>query len=263
MDSNQITSPFSANCPDDCCSDIRPKIPHPLYRFRHLIALCLLVGVIGLVLYQKGSAIMQVLENRSALEAFVQSLGVWGPLALIASNVLQIVVAPIPGYAVYLVAGYLFGPLMGGIWGSIGMLVGALVAMLIGRKLGRPIVQSIIGEETLSRWEDVTRSDSTLVWGAILLSPIGDAPFLLAGLSRVSFSKILVLTVITRIPAAFVAAAVGSGVLHLSLGQIGLLVTALAIPLVILYRYQDRLLQHVEKFIQNRTAADPQTQETS
>ena len=196
---------------------------------------------------------MQVLENRETLEAFVQQLGFWGPFALIAANVLQIIIAPIPGYAIYLVAGYLFGPLMGGIWGSVGMLLGGMIAMGIGRKLGRPIVKRIIGAETLNRWEDITRSESILVWTAILLSPIGDVPFLMAGLARVSFTKIFILTVITRVPAAFVAAAVGSGVLHLTITQVGLLTAALAIPLVILYRYQELLLQRVESFVKRQT----------
>ncbi|HFC11557.1 MAG TPA: TVP38/TMEM64 family protein [Anaerolineae bacterium] len=220
-----------------------------IYRYRHGVALLMLIALVAVVAYFFGDEIMQVVGDRESLELFVRRLGWWGPFALIATNILQIVIAPIPGYLVYVVAGYLFGPWMGGVWGSIGLLLGGMLAMWLGRRLGRPIVQSIIGNETLTRWEDATRSDSILIWGVILLSPIGDAPFLLAGLSRISFSKIFVLTIITRIPAAFIAAAIGSGVLTLSPLQIGLLAFALAIPMLILYRYQEALLSRVEQFV--------------
>lgn len=223
-----------------------------LYHYRHtLILLGLLVTIVAIA-YRYGTVIMLVVGDRVALEIFVQRLGWWGPFALIAANILQIIIAPIPGYMVYVVAGYLFGAWMGGVWGTIGLLLGGMGAMWIGRRLGRPIVQGIIGAETLARWEDVTRSDGALIWGVILLSPIGDVPFLLAGLSRISFKKIFVLTIITRVPAAFIAAAIGSGVLMLSFFQVGLLVIVLAVPMLMLYRYQATLLLWVEKFVRQR-----------
>ena len=61
------------------------------------------------------------------------------------------------------------------------------------------------------RWESVTHSTSTVVWFFMLLGPFGDAPYYLAGLSRVSFVKILIITSILRIPSVFFAAAAGGG----------------------------------------------------
>ena len=103
------------------------------------------------------------------------------------------------GYGVYLAAGWLYGFWWGGVWGSIGLLLGGMSAMYIGRRFGRPLVIRMIGAGTLARWERLTHSDSSLVWFGILLSPIGDAPFMLAGLASVRFRKILLLAIITRV----------------------------------------------------------------
>ena len=224
---------------------------HDDFWHRHSHALVLMILLAGLVAvyWLYGERIMGVLGDQDALKTFVVELGWWGPVALIGINIMQIIVAPIPGYFVYIVAGFLYGSLMGGIWGSIGMVLGGTLAMFVGRTLGRPLVLRIIGEHTLHRWEEATRSDSTLVWGALLLSPIGDAPFLLAGLSRVSYTKIIVLTIVTRVPAAFIAAAVGSGALHLTIAQVTLLVAALAVPVLLMARYQRRILASLERFI--------------
>lgn len=202
-------------------------------------AVILLAFILFGIMYRQ--EIAALLNNGEEARAFMAGLGVWGPLLLIVINIVQIVIAPIPGYAVYIGAGFLFGALWGGIWGSVGLLLGGMVAMAVGRFLGRPIVQRLIGEETLTRWEKVARSDSALVWGVILLSPIGDAPFLLAGLSSIRFGTILWLTVITRVPAAFAVAAMGAGAVELSWWQMMLIVVVLALPFWLVSRHQDEV----------------------
>jgi uncharacterized membrane protein YdjX (TVP38/TMEM64 family) len=194
-----------------------------------------------------GDQLGSLIQDREALQAFVTHLGWWGPIGLIIINITQIVIAPIPGYAVYVVAGWLYNWLWGGVWGSTGLLLGGMTAMTIGRNLGRPIVQRLIGVETLARWESIIHSDSILVWGVILLSPIGDAPFLLAGLSQVGFLKILALTIITRVPAAFLAAALGAGAVVLTWWQIMLITLALALPMGLTYRYQTQIMDWFEE----------------
>ncbi|MEZ4662693.1 MAG: VTT domain-containing protein [Caldilineaceae bacterium] len=189
----------------------------------------LLIGICAPVYYRQ--ELSPVLQDPTAMQAFIAALGWWGPLALIALNILQIVIAPIPGYAVYLIAGYLYGAFWGGVWGSLGLLLGSMCAMFVARRLGRPLVERLIDSKTLKRWESTLHSDSWWVWGVLLLSPIGDAPFLLAGLSSIPYSKILVLTLVTRVPMAFAAAALGAGVLHLAVWQVPLIAFLLLIPL--------------------------------
>lgn len=220
-------------------------------RMLRLIAFAVLFVLSAAALLNYGPALLALLRDQATLQTFIYNIGWWGPAVLIAVNILQIVIAPIPGYAVYLAAGFLYGVWWGGLWGSLGLLAGGMAAMFVARRLGRPLVVRLIGAETLARWEAATHSDSVWVWGAILLSPIGDAPFLLAGLSGVSYGKILLLTILTRLPAAFAAAAIGAGALHLSGWQLALIVLALAIPLLLLQRGQTVLMTKAERLIKS------------
>lgn len=216
---------------------------------RRIMALAGLLTLGAAVLLRYGPALLAVARDQATLQTFIQQIGWWGPAVLIGVNVLQIVIAPIPGYAVYLAAGYLYGPWWGGLWGSLGLLAGGMAAMAVARRLGRPLVVRLIGAETLTRWGAATHSDNVWVWGAILLSPIGDAPFLLAGLARISYGKILLLTIITRVPAAFAAAAIGAGAVQLSGWRLTLIALALAIPLLLLQRGQTVLVAKAEGLI--------------
>jgi uncharacterized membrane protein YdjX (TVP38/TMEM64 family) len=211
-------------------------------------------GVVLLLvaLFWIGPQVWQLAQDAEALEAWVVSLGWLGPIALIALNAIQIVVAPIPGYVVQVAAGFLFGPLWGGVWGSVGLIVGASIAFWLARFYGRPLAGRLVGHERLEQWERVTHSSSTVVWFVLLLSPIGDLPYFLAGLARVSFIKVLLLTLVVRVPSVFVVAAAGAGVMLLTWWQIALLLVALAGLLVIFLRYQEQIVRWSDRHIQRQ-----------
>jgi uncharacterized membrane protein YdjX (TVP38/TMEM64 family) len=207
------------------------------------VAVALALGALAVGLVWGGPWLWGIIQDEQALEAWVSSLGWLGPLALVLLNAAQIVVAPIPGYVLQIAAGFLYGPLWGGIWGSVGLLLGGSLAFWLARLYGRPLAAYLVGNDRLERWERVTHSASALVWFMLLLGPTGDAPYFLAGLAKVSFAKVLLITLLVRVPSTFVVAAAGAGVMWLSWWQMGLIIVALAVMLTLFLRYQDRIVQ--------------------
>jgi uncharacterized membrane protein YdjX (TVP38/TMEM64 family) len=217
----------------------------------------LLAVAAGLVIWHFWPDLWRLMQDEEALEDLLAWLGWFGPLALILLNALQIVIAPVPGYAVMAAAGFLFGPFWGGVWGTLGLLAGATAAMWLSRRLGRPMADRLVGGDRLARWERVTHSENTVLWVVLLLGPIGDIPYFLAGLSRVSFTKILVLTLIVRAPTVFVVAAAGAGVPLLTWWQIALLVGFLLVLFALFVRYQDLLLIWFDRQVQAKLNLPP------
>jgi len=198
------------------------------------------------LLWHYGGAAWTLLQDQEALKSAVISLGWFGPIALVLLNGLQIVIAPVPGLAFPLVAGFLYGPWWGGLWATIGQLIGAIVAMWLARTYGRPLTERLVGKNRMARWEQASLSTHTLVWSVLLTAPTGDLPYFLAGLSTVSYTKIIIITLIIRVPATFVVAAAGAGVPWLSWEQIGI-ATVLLVALVLLFwRYQETLLAWID-----------------
>jgi uncharacterized membrane protein YdjX (TVP38/TMEM64 family) len=206
--------------------------------------------------WQIGPWLWTIVQDEAALEAFVAQLGMWGPLALVSLNAVQIVVAPLPGYVMQVAAGYLYGPIWGGVWGSLGVMIGTMLAMGLARYFGRPVIERFVGNRRLERWEQVTFSTSTAVWFFILLAPTGDLPYFMAGLSRVSFTKIFLLTLAIRVPSTMVVAAAGAGVWLFSGWQLAAILAALGMGSALLMRYQDRLQALIDRRVQGQLSRE-------
>ena len=211
---------------------------------------------LALVVWRFGPVITILAQDPAAFRQYVQDLGWYGPLVLILLNAAQILVAPIPGYVMQAAAGYLYGPWWGGLYGSFGLLAGAMLAMALARVYGRPLVERVAGRARLDRWERVTFSTSTLVWFVILVTPTGDIPYFLAGLARVSFRKIFLLTLLIRVPTTFVVAAAGAGTWLLTGWQVALIFGGLGLLLLLFFRYQDRLSGLVDRQVQRRLSEE-------
>jgi uncharacterized membrane protein YdjX (TVP38/TMEM64 family) len=220
--------------------------------FRRTWAALALLPLAGWLAWRFGPLLWALVQDEAALEAFVARLGWWGPLALIAINALQIVVAPIPGYAVQAAAGFLFGPWWGGVWASIGALCGGMLAMLLTRLYGRPLAEQLVGGDRLARWETATLSDSAVVWWLILMAPVGDIPYHLAGLARVGFAKILILSLISRVPTVFLVAAAGAGVLSLPWWQLVLLFLVFLLAWGLLSRHREWVTSWIDRQVKRR-----------
>lgn len=151
------------------------------------------------------------LSNEELLQAWLDQLGPVGPLAVIALNALQVVVAFVPGYAMMIAAGYLYGFPLGAIYGAIGMALGGVIAMALSRRYGRPLVVRMVGEDRMQRWEDVTHLNSLPIWFFLMLGPFGDVPYYIAGLTTIAIWKIIAIALLLRTPSVTVAAAIGAG----------------------------------------------------
>ena len=157
--------------------------------------------------------IASFLGDEARVQAWLDQLGPLGPLGVIALNALQVVIAFIPGYAMQIAAGFLYGFPLGALYGAIGMTLGGIIAMSLARLYGRPLVVRMIGHSRMARWEDVARLNSLPIWFFMMFGPFGDVPYYIAGLTRLPVWKVIVVAVLVRTPAVMVAAAVGAGLL--------------------------------------------------
>lgn len=176
---------------------------HPLIKrlllFLFLSALCVCIWLIW-------EPMTKLLSDPSgqALQTWVEEMGIWGPLALIFLNIMQVLVAPLPGYPIIFVCGVLFGGFWGAIYANLGIVLSGLIAMMLARVYGRPLVARFVEETSLQRFERILESNSVWVWFLILFLPTGDLPYFVAGLSRISIRNYLIALCAARLPFTFV-----------------------------------------------------------
>ena len=126
-----------------------------------LTAILLVVIVIGFPLWAPAAGINLHALDFSAVTEWLNSLGVWGPLGVIAAMITAILISPIPSAPIALSAGAAYGHTWGTLYVLIGSEIGAVLAFLIARCLGHETLHRRFGN-TLNR--GLVGSQSALMW---------------------------------------------------------------------------------------------------
>jgi uncharacterized membrane protein YdjX (TVP38/TMEM64 family) len=162
---------------------------------RWLLGLALLAGI-GLALAYREQL------DAAALEAWVQSAGIAGPLLFMALYAVAAVLF-LPGSVLTLAGGALFGPLWGTLWNLTGATLGAALAFLVARYLAADWVQRRAGPR-LQRLNDGVAAEGWRFVAFTRLVPL--FPFNLLnyalGLTRIPFPAYLLATWVFMLPGA-------------------------------------------------------------
>jgi len=137
------------------------------------------------------------------LRVWVARFGVLAPLVFTLLQTLQVIVAPIPGQALALVAGYLFGPVAGTVYSITGVLLGSAIAFSLAQRYGRSFVEDMLHEDLVTRFDEFV--DAIGIPGLIAFVVIpglpDDAICFLAGLTKWRLRTFLLAITVGRLPA--------------------------------------------------------------
>ena len=155
--------------------------------------------------------------TRSRLEGVVRGAGHWGPLILLGLQIAQILVAPIPGVFMPILAGALYGPVVGAVIASVGTLVGSTAAYAIGSRAGLPLLKRWVGEENVAKAHTIVGGKRWLALVPIFLLPFSpsDAICFVAGMIGIDRGRFLLSVLIGRLPKDCALALAGAGLIRL------------------------------------------------
>lgn len=181
------------------------------------------------------------------LRLIIREFGVAGPLVLVGLQAAQVVLAPVPGQVLAVVAGYLYGAWWGTLFNMLGIAIGSTVAFSLSRRYGRPYVEGIVHEDLLARFDAVDDTHARLVLFLVFLIPglPDDLLCFVGGLTRIPLWQLVAIAIVGRAPAFFLVNVIGESV---AAGQDGL---ALALVAVVVglsylgYRYRGWLLDRL------------------
>lgn len=188
---------------------------------------------------------LAVLTDAEAARAYVRSFGVWAPLALIVLQALQIVLAPVPGQVLAAVAGYLFGPWWGTLYNMIGITLGSTAAFWLSRRFGRAYVERMIDADALATFDSFVERRGLLGLFVLFLIPglPDDALCFVGGLTPIPLRKLVLVAIVGRTPAFFLAnvlgGLVGTGELDRAVG----LLVLITVVSILGYLNRDRIVR--------------------
>jgi uncharacterized membrane protein YdjX (TVP38/TMEM64 family) len=194
----------------------------------------------------------ELLPSQEQVAAWVESLGIWGPVAIILLEMIQALLAPIPGQAIEAVSGYLYGPWLGTLFPMIGMAIGSFIIFSLSRRFGRPLVVKLIGQKSMAQLYDLVRRGGApfffLIW--LLPGAPDDLACVAAGLTPMPTRQFMVLMLVGRLPGVFMSVLFGTHVNDIPRELWIALFAAIAIVALVVWRWGDAIQETIVSLIE-------------
>jgi uncharacterized membrane protein YdjX (TVP38/TMEM64 family) len=151
-------------------------------------------------------------SNRNAVTVSMQQAGIWGPVILFVLFVLQVFIAFIPGQALMVACGYLYGFWGGFLLSWLSLVAGGEAAFALARRYGRSFAGKWITADVLARWDQTAQGQGIGFFAITLLMPLvpNDAMCYVAGLGRISRPRFFIANLIGRGLACLFTSAAGA-----------------------------------------------------
>jgi len=199
----------------------------PIFALIIVILVLLAIAIWSIPFFSNIGEIKHTLENS----------GIFAPIIYIGMQVLQVIVAPIPGQIMGFLGGYFFGVWLGTLYSMIGTVIGTLIVASLARKLGKPFVIKFAGKKNYKKFNRFLRKRGEIFLFLIYLLPFfpDDAISTIAGLSKIKIKTITTLAVVGRLPGVFGLSLIGAGVAQADVSSAVVLLSILITISLIIY----------------------------
>lgn len=220
------------------------------------LILTVLVFIVCIVITIKVLPIVSKLSDENYRVYFkekVNAMGFKGVIFVLLLQILQIVVAVIPGQPMEIVSGMLYGPIGGIFVCLVGIFIGTAIVFYLVRKLGTDFMQLFFSPEKIDSIKNskIFKNSAKFEFIMLIIFVIPMMPkdifIYLGGISPVRPKRFLAIATLARIPGLFLTVYMGN---RISNGNFSMVVVLIAIILIIAaigYFIYSRIEQKFEK----------------
>src|SRR5271157_5718892 len=220
-----------------------------------LNALLLIVVTAVITLLFLKTDLAQFFMSRERLLMFIDSLGPWAAIGLIFLQAAQVIVAPIPGDAVNMVGGFLYGPFLGVALSTIGVTIGSYIAFALSRLFGRPFVERFVSKAIVERYDYLLHHKGAFIVFLLFLIPGSPKDYFcyILGLGHLSTFEFLIISGTGRLFGTILGTLGGDYIRRQQYGRLFVLagIALIVVFFAMVFRDKiDRLLRlwHIKKY---------------
>jgi uncharacterized membrane protein YdjX (TVP38/TMEM64 family) len=235
------------------------KLSYPS-KLKRAGVICFL-GLFAIIFYRYGSQLWiqavklwDILPDHQQLKDFILSFGIYSPLAFILVQVVQVVVAPIPGGATEFLGGYLFGVKAGFIYSMIGLTLGSWFAFSTARMFEKWAIEKFVSAQTIKKFDYLVEHEGVILSFLLFLIPgfPKDALCYILGLTTMHLGIFLVISTIGRIPGTLMVTLQGAKAFEHQYKLFLILLGVSALVILAFYIYHEEIHHQVKKLIGKR-----------
>jgi len=225
-------------------------------KWTRIWSLCILTGVLSLLIYHYNSQIWFCLmkvyhlyQDQEAFKKVISSYGAYAPLAYVLLQILQVVIAPIPGGAIEFLGGVLFGVKAGLIYSMIGLIFGSWLAFGLARIFEKVAVEKFVSEETRKKFDYLVEHEGVILSFILFLLPgfPKDALCYILGLTPMHLGIFLIISTVGRIPGTLMATLQGAKAFEHQYYTFGILLAASGLIILVFYIYHEEIHNLVKR----------------
>ncbi len=175
----------------------------------------------------------------------LNSLGSFGVPVLILLQILQVIIAPIPGDVTGFIGGYIYGPVLGTVYSTIGLTIGSWIAFMLARIFGMPFVERVINRSIIEKYDYFMEHQGLFVSFALFLIPgfPKDALCYIIGLSHMNNVTFLIISTIGRLLGTILLSICGSCIRNDQFVTLMIVIGISGVILLVVYRYREQWLE--------------------
>jgi uncharacterized membrane protein YdjX (TVP38/TMEM64 family) len=225
-------------------------------KLKWILIICILAALSFFSIYQYNTQLWRktvklyyILLDHHRLKEIIISFGAYSFLAFILLQVVQVVVAPIPGGAIEFLGGYIFGVKAGFFYSMVGLLLGSWLAFSLARIFEKWAVEKFVSEETRKKFDYLIGHEGVILSFLLFLIPgfPKDALCYILGLTPMHLGIFLVISTIGRLPGTLMATLQGAKAFDHQYKIFLILMGISALVILAFYIYHDEIHNWVKK----------------
>ncbi len=209
------------------------------------ISLVILGLLIIIPLLKHLPAILELTVSVDKFRDYIISTGKIGPLIFILFQILQTVIAPIPGEVIQLAGGYIYGVPLGTLYTTVGMLAGASIAFFFTRLLGGNFIENLMKKKKFKWMTDMMGNKKFSIFLFIFFFIPGlpkDYLIYVAGLTTIKPLKFFRILIVSRLPWLLASVSVGASVFEKNYSSTIIISVIAGLAFILGLIYKDKLI---------------------
>ena len=211
----------------------------------NIVIVTLFVGALLYLTIRFGPDLTRLVSNPHQFRTYLLSFGPWSAIVFMLFQVIQVVIAVIPGEPVQLAGGYIFGTVLGTIYSTLGVTVGNIIVFFAVKLFGYPLVKKLVPEKEFEKFNILINSpklEATIFLLFLIPGIPKDILVYIAGLTPIHPLIFFLIITVARMPAMIGSSYVGAKI-ETSEYQIAIIVSVIASVLFILgVIYKDKII---------------------
>lgn len=189
------------------------------------------------------------ISNREQVERFIAGFGNAAPIAFMTLQLLQVILAPVPGEATGFIGGYLFGSFKGFVYSSLALTAGSWINFTIGRFLGKRYVRRWIPAHKLARFDRLVKRQGVILLFILFVIPgfPKDYLCLFLGITAIPLNVFLVIASIGRMPGTLMLSLQGEFLFNKNYVVFTVISTVTVLVAFLTIRYREPIYRWIEK----------------